>query len=243
MKREKPKGRLTTADVVAMVAADPELAARQREQQRVHAERVERNTRDEAPVVRDLAANGLAVRSVRDLIRREGVPSGPPFPLGRYEEAIPVLIRWLPEVENPNVKEGIIRALSVPWAAPTALPVLVAEFRRYDQPDWVRWAIANALEVTADDSVFDDIVDLLLESRFGRSREMLAVALGNMRTPRAQDVLIRLLDDEQLAGFAVMGLGKLRAKAAAPFLGHLLQHPVGWIRDEARKALELIAGS
>jgi hypothetical protein len=36
-----------------------------------------------------------------------------------------VLLKWLPVVSNPHIKESIVRALSVPFAK-SAAPVLVA---------------------------------------------------------------------------------------------------------------------
>ena len=43
---------------------------------------------------------------------------------------------------------------------------------------------------------------------------MVVLALGNMKNPKAVDLLRRLLADEQVAGFAVMALGKSKAKWA-----------------------------
>jgi HEAT repeat protein len=66
---------------------------------------------------------------------------------------------------------------------------------------------------------------------------MLALALGNCHDPRAVDVLIALLADEQVVGHAVMALGKLKSKAARSRIQELLKHPTDWIRAEATKAL------
>jgi HEAT repeat protein len=69
---------------------------------------------------------------------------------------------------------------------------------------------------------------------------MLAVALGNMRDPRAVDVLVELLDDEEIAGHALMALGKLKARAAMPAIRRFLEHPKPWFRKEAERALAKI---
>lgn len=100
--------------------------------------------------------------------------------------------------------------------------------------------VANALSITADDSVYETIVELVREPAYGRAREMLAVALGNMKNPQAVDILIKLLDDEDVAGHAVMGLGKLGAERARPHVERFLTHPKTWIRNEAKKALKRI---
>jgi len=69
---------------------------------------------------------------------------------------------------------------------------------------------------------------------------MLALALGNMQAPRAITVLLDLLDDEQMVGHAVAALGKLNAPAARVRLKDLTQHPIDWVRKEAKKALASI---
>ena len=78
-------------------------------------------------------------------------------------------------------------ALTVKWAWSAAAPLLVDECRRADDPSGtgLRWAIGNTLAEVADDSVFADLVELAEDRRWGKAREMVVVALGNMRDPRA----------------------------------------------------------
>jgi HEAT repeat protein len=66
---------------------------------------------------------------------------------------------------------------------------------------------------------------------------MLALALGNMQDDRAVNTLIELLDDEEVAGHALIGLGRLGSREAIPHLAPFLDHPTSWIRNEARNAL------
>ncbi|MGH9247872.1 MAG: hypothetical protein ACRD29_26875, partial [Acidimicrobiales bacterium] len=77
-----------------------------------------------------------------------------------YREAVPILLRWLPRFENPENRELVVRALSVPFARLEALQPLIDEFPRATADGWTfGWAVGNALSVIADDSVFDQIVD------------------------------------------------------------------------------------
>jgi len=159
-----------------------------------------------------------------------------------YKGAIPILLYWLTRIDNLAVKEEIVRALSVPWAKPTAAPELITAFLQ-DSADSIfsyKWAIGNALSVVADDSVFDDIVRLVRDKEHGRAREMVAVALGNMKNPQAVDVLIDLLQDEEVAGHALIALRKLRPLKARPYIEPFLNHPTTWVRKEAQKAIEKI---
>lgn len=233
MKRDRSKdGPKSAAELMAELSADPDYVRRMRQRERDHEEAVKLDRQAAEPVLRDLAASGFKVQSL-DQLRQAGI---------EFQAAIPILVRWLPKISNEQVKESLVRTLSVPWAKPEAVQPLIAEFQRTDVPqsDELRWAIANGLAVTADDAVLDQLVALVTDRKYGRAREMLALALGNCRDPRAVEVLIALLAEEQLAGHAVMALGKLRSGIARSRIQDLLRHPKAWVRTEARKALAAI---
>jgi hypothetical protein len=184
------------------------------------------------PLVDELRAHGFEVDSPADLHNQRM----------DYRDAIPVLLKWLPKVESP-LKDDVVRALSVEWARPTAAPLLIEEFRRPDGPEselGLRWTIGNALAVVADDSVIDPVIELATDPRWGRSREMIVVALGNMKDPRTVETLRALLDDEEVAAHAVVALGKLGAVVARGDLERFLDHPKTWVRKEAENALRRI---
>ncbi len=180
------------------------------------------------PILPELSQVGLDVESIGNLYTKRF----------DYQRAIPILLRWLPRVTNLDVKEDIVRALSVPWARSTEAPeLLVEEFRRAEDIISLKWAIGNALSVVADDKVLTEIVELIKDSKNGKAREMLVVALGNMKTPDVKYFLIELLKDENLAGYAIMALRKLKSLEARPYIEPLLGHPKSWIRREAKKAI------
>jgi HEAT repeat protein len=187
------------------------------------------NSQASAPVIADLAEAGFNIKWISDLYSQKL----------NYQSAIPILLKWLPRIENLDVKEDIVRALSVPWAKSLAAPALITEFYKMQNESntGIKWAIANALSVVADDRVFTEIVDLVNDRRHGKAREMLALSLGNMKDSRAQDVLIGLLDDEEVAGHTIMALGKLKSKKARQAIEQFVTHPRTWVRKEAKKAL------
>lgn len=195
--------------------------------------RMELNRQDSIPVINDLARIGYSLEWLDDLYHHQKE---------KYPTAIPILLKWLPKIDNLDVKEVIIRALSVPWAKPQAGPQLIIEYKKlkFNLESGIRWAIGNALSVVADDSVLPDILEILLDKTNGKSREMFAVALGNMKNPIVEDELINFLDDEQLAGHAIMALRKLKSKKALSALEKFLTHPKTWVRNEAKKAVEKI---
>jgi hypothetical protein len=217
---------------MAELQKDPEYVARVGQRKQQQRANVENYSRIAGPILNDLGAMGYRVNTIGELVQGKT----------EYRSAIPILLRWLPRISDPRVKEDIVRTLSVPWAKPAAAPVLMEEFRKADNAG-LRWAIANGLAVIADDSVFEDLVRLVQDKGFGKAREMLALALGNMHDPRAVAVLMGLVEDEDVVGHAIMALGKLKAPVARTRLQELTGHPVEWIRKEAKKALANIAES
>jgi len=199
----------------------------EKEQQRLRI--IEINKQASVPMLADLAEIGFQLEWISDLYSKKL----------NYKQAIPILLQWLPRMENLDVKEDIVRALSVPWAKPIAARLLAVEFYklRNESNTGIKWAIANALSVVADDSVFEEIVKLVQDTSHGASRTMLALSLGNMRNPQAQDVLISLLEDDLVAGQAIVALGKLKSKKALPVIERFLTHPKGWVRREAKTAM------
>lgn len=184
-------------------------------------------------LVNDLNDQGFPVSEVSDLYNDRY----------NYKAAIPSLIDSLEIERDPVQLEEIVRALSVKWAKPTAAAPLIKLFARVEDESGLglRWVIASALAVVADDSVYDEIVAYLRDRSFGRSREMLALALSGMKTPRADQELIGLLNDEELVGHALMALGKRKVKGARNRIEQLENHPKAWVRKEAKKALAKLA--
>jgi HEAT repeat protein len=182
-----------------------------------------------APILADLRAAGVTVESLREVLGSRGL----------YRTALPVVLAWLEKTENKDAKGELAGVLAKKWAKPDAAPALIREFRRTSDSHWsdVRWAIGAALAETADDTVLKDILEICMNTGFGRAREMVVLGLGNMKSDEAITALVRLLADADVVGHAVKALGKLRAKRAEPDVQNLLQHEKAWVRREARKAL------
>jgi hypothetical protein len=216
----------SAASLIERLRQDPAYMAKHADRERRRDARRAELAKVSAPMLFELAAVGLAYSSV-DELRQSGT---------RYEDAIPILAKWLPLVPDLGLKQSIVRALSVPWAGRAAIP-LITEFKNTNAfaTDSLKWAIGNALAVVAGDNVFDEISELVRDKRHGKSREMLAVALGNMRDPRATELLIELLGDEELVGHALVAIGKLKARDARPQVELLLNHPKPWVRKKAKQ--------
>jgi HEAT repeat protein len=184
-------------------------------------------------LIEELRAVGVPVKSLSDLLNRS------------YREAVPVMLDWLrhidkvPVADRAKLREMLVRCLSVPVARGVAAPVLIEEFQQARDTSGlgIRWVIANALSVVADETVFDDLVTIARDRSYGRAREMLMLAIARTENPKAVDVLLELLNDDEVAGHAVMALGNLGERKARPAVEQFLEHPKPWVREEAKKAL------
>ena len=194
-------------------------------------ENFQKTFQDDLIVVKALQKVGIEVQSVYDLVNSSQ----------SYKGAIPVLLKLLPKVKEQVIKEGVARALTVKEARGLASRPLLNEFLSADSSQLnLKWVIGNALSMVAEDDVFEEIVDLATDKKHGQAREMLMLALANMKHPRAVDVLIELLKDEEVAGHAIMALGKLKAAKAQKAIEVFLDHQKTWIRKEASRALSKI---
>jgi HEAT repeat protein len=206
---------------------DPAYRERERWKDKQEATARDAYRRDAKDLLAELNTGGFAVESIRDL-RTSGKT---------YEAAIPILLTWLPRVTNPHVKEDLVRTLSVPFAR-TALPFLLTAFdESEDASDALRWAIANGIEVLADNSTLEWLLYRVHNRVLGRSRQMLVMALGKLNDPRSVTALVQLLRDDAVCGHALKTLNRLRAKVPPAAVESLLNHPQAWVRSEAAKLL------
>ena len=228
----KEKKSVSAAELMAQLQRDPKYQEREQEKERARLARIAVNREAAAPIVQELVAAGFAVNTVADLHNKRL----------DYPAAIPILLAWLPKVQNLDVKQDIVRCLSVPYAKPLAAGPLIDEFRRAEDasPTGLRWVIGNALEVVADDAVLDGMMELARDRRYGKAREMLVAGLGNMSDERVIPLLLDLLKDDEVSGHAIMALGKLKPRAARSHVEPFLKHPNAWVRKEAQKTIEKI---
>jgi hypothetical protein len=228
---KRPK---TAAELEAVLKKDPDyqerIALKDRERSRTIAD-IELNSR---PVLDDLEKIGINVTSLDEL--RTGC--------SRYEEAIPVLVSWLRVTESDKVKEALVRTLSVPWADTAEAP-LVDLFLSLDsdRQHALKWAIGNALSVLAAKKNLDRLIEIARDRRHGTTRQMVVLGLANIPDERSESALIDLLADPEVAGHAIMALGKLRTAKAAASIRPFLKHKTPWVRAEARNALSLLESS
>lgn len=185
----------------------------------------------------DLAAVGVEAESPWVLVNTRAT----------YKAAVPVLLEWLdlaedevPRWQRDGFREGLVRALTVKEGRGVAAPVLVREYYRPGGSSSYQWAVGNALEVVADDSIFEELAAVVRDKSFGTARRMAVMAMARMKNPDAVDVLLEVVDGDDVAGQAVVALGRLKATSARHAIERHLDSPRAWIRKEAKKALTKI---
>jgi HEAT repeat protein len=186
-----------------------------------------------------LSKVGLKVNSVYDLVNSSD----------NYPEAIPILVDMLHKVNSDIIKEGVARALTIRNAGKEVAKALIKEFRSYKastkREEYTKWAIANAILVVADNSFFEDIVNFIKNKEYGSGMVggMLVKAIAKMKNPRKKEILLELLMDNDLKGYAIISIGRLKYKEALPQIKKYLSCEEDWIRKEAEIAVKKIESS
>jgi hypothetical protein len=176
MKSKRSKS-MSAADLMGRLLSDPEWvrenAKREAEHKAAIEQRREELRPEQAPLLADLASVGIEVDSVWDLVNAKW----------SYPAAIPVLCAYLQRVRHPLLREGIIRALTVPEARGVCGRVILSELQRPNgqSPHAVRWVLANALTVVADETMAGAIERLVADDEYADVREWLTTALRKLR--------------------------------------------------------------
>ena len=180
---------ITAGELMAELQADPKWVAEKEKRDQALREHKAELTRAELPLTRDLHLAGVFVSSAWDLVNtRESYPA-----------AIPVLLEHLSRPYPERIREGIGRALAVPYAKAGWLTVLKAFQAETDTTTTgVKWALALALGAMGADDVLNDVIPLLLDNALGRNRVPLIPVLGRSREPRAREILEQLRDVETI---------------------------------------------
>ena len=168
-----------------------------------------------------------------------------------YGRAVPILLRWLPEIDDRWVRESIVRSVTgeAEARAHGGAQAMIEEFRRSVDEPGLAWVAGAALSTLAGPSDADEIIGLLRDRRFGGGREMLCDALKRTKDPRAPEVLVELLDDDDVSGHAISALRAMRKPEAVaalsgahPKLEAIAARPDATVfaRRQARQALAKI---
>ena len=189
----------------ALTAADPTFAERYEADQ--HHQVAEMKAFE--PVLDDLSRSGISLTSVREL-QSPGAP---------VEAATPVLLRWMPVIDQRDAKRRLIQILGDPRAGEYAARALIAEYRRVAPHDdgnpiaSIRANIGSALSVHDCDPIADDLLAIAADRSHGLHRGMIVHDLSRLRARRADAIMLlrSLLDEPAMRSVSVQALTRLRA--------------------------------
>ena len=182
------KKKITAAELMARLNADPEFVAKSAREEEERLKREAEYRRAEQPLLEELHAAGFPVNSAWDFVNSPNT----------YGAAIPILMAHVGRPYPGPVREGIARALGVPgapgvdWKALVRLYIAETESRP-------KSGLAVALAAAASDDRLDELTELASDPRHGSSRLLLLSALERSADPRARTALIGLGTDPGLA--------------------------------------------
>lgn len=221
----------------------------------------------EKPIIASLQEHSFSCSSL-DELRNGGVS---------YERAVPVLIDWLRRLRKNTsltdlrtdlvgfaelgLRESLVRTLSVPWARPTAIPVLLEEFEAANNENGriddyyltnYLWVVGNALWVLADPKFEDAYIAIVQNRKFSWARGCLVEALPKFKSEKSIDVMMEVLAEPfgdanttSIPMYAAIGLGKRKVLRALPAIRDLharmdaaLGRDERWMLKKVAKVIE-----
>ena len=183
--------KITAAELMAELNADPKFVAQRDAKEAVRLARVEALRVEVAPVLDGLRAAGCSVSSASDLTKAP-YPNAAPWPA-----SIPVLLAHLQrDGYSADARELLARALAVPEVK-SGWVVLTRLFQE-EQARAPKDGLAAAIAAAADDEVLGDVIALARDARHGSSRLLLLSALERSADPRARAALMDLGTDPDL---------------------------------------------
>ncbi len=166
-------------------------------------------------LVNELNSIGLNINSVWDLLSKSQ----------KYPAAIPILLKHLVKNYSDKNKEGIVRALAVKEAKGKATQILLDEYNKMPKEKMsLRWAIGNTIYTIITDDALERIFQIVEQKENGTSRQMFVAALGKVKSAKAEDILIKLLDDDEVIPQALEALGRMKSQKAKEKILELSNH-------------------
>ncbi|QQS48187.1 MAG: hypothetical protein IPM66_05965 [Acidobacteriota bacterium] len=224
----KKKETTTAAELMARLQNTPDFLNLQREREREFAVRDERYKLLEAPIVRELNAIGIDVDSLHDLVRAYA-----PLSIAITD----ILLKWLQQSTDEIILEHLVRALGASQIDFNGKPLVnLFEKTRSSQ---LRWAIANTISEARPSNITDWILNAVSNQSYGKSREMLILAIAQLASPHVSNsILVNLFDE--FPGHVSAALAISGRKKELEFLKEKCKISKGWVKREIIKAIQSI---
>lgn len=159
----------------------------------------------------------------------------------KHKKIVLILTKYLYAFEADNYRNAIVEVLGVKGFIDATELLLKA----YHDVNWNgdKWSIGNALYNIQDSRFEAEYIDIISNNNNGTSRQMITVLVGKLQCEKAISVLIKLLEDKDVFGHAIMALGYYTKPYLISYIEPFLTHEKSWIRKEAEKSLKKIKSS
>ncbi|GAB2692934.1 hypothetical protein GCM10027037_15460 [Mucilaginibacter koreensis] len=180
----------------------------------------------------ELAAVGINITDIYDLVNTNTT----------YKKGIPILINALSyQIKQDTLLEGVIRALATKDARGTAGKALLKCFSSIS-PEKVllKWAVGNSMTKVITENEVEEVISIVNNKKLGIERQMFVLSLAEVPSPKVEEILIKLLDDEIVILHALQALAKIKSTQSLERIKLLTQHSNIYIRRQAVKSIKSI---
>lgn len=223
----KKKGRLTAAEFVAQLQADPEYVAQREQHRATLAAHAARRQEMLAPILAEITASGYPAVTLDDLIHTHS-----PLPAAVSD----ILLDRLPRTDDVVVQEQLVRALGAGRGFPAQ--TLLELFERTDAP-LLRWAIANTLAEGRPSGAAAWLRAAVINPAYGDARQMMPLALARVDDPSTANRILREVFDE-LPGHVALAWAESGGAEELEILRQARGRFKAWVRREIDKAIKAI---
>ena len=182
---------------------------------------------EEKNLLEEIRATGVEIDDIEELMHMDE----------NDKDLVPIVVKYIQRFKETNYRELLVRALGVKGFT-EAFDVLLDEFYKAENGKSYKWAIGNTISIIADPNIVSEMIEISLNKEHGTARVMIVRELGRFKDERIKDVLISLLDDEIMKGYALHSLKFLKDESTRKYAERFLDCDIKWIRKEAESMIK-----
>ena len=182
---------------------------------------------EEKNLLEEIRATGVEIDDIEELMHMDQ----------NDKALVSIVVKYIKRFEETNYRELLVRALGVKGFT-EASDVLLDEFDKAENGKSYKWAIGNTISIIADPNIVPEMIEISLNKEHGAARGMIVHELWRFKDERIKDVLISLLDDEDVDGYALHSLKFLKDESTRKYAERFLDCDIKWIRKEAESMIK-----
>ena len=182
---------------------------------------------EEKNLLEEIRATGVEIDDIEELMHMDE----------NDKDLVPIVVKYIQRFKETNYRELLVRALGVKGFT-EATDVLLDEFYKAENGKSYKWAIGNTISIIADPNIVPEMIEISLNKEHGAARGMIVHELWRFKDERIKDVLISLLDDEIMKGYALHSLKFLKDESTRKYAERFLDCDIKWIRKEAESMIK-----